>query len=57
MKNCNSCVKARGYKCIALKEQYFKTEGECFAWSNDPNWLKNVNREIKDYSILRKEIY
>lgn len=49
-KNCSTCERrfkgksARGW-CQAFTEK----PRECWVWTDDPEWLENVNKQIEEY--------
>jgi hypothetical protein len=43
------CQRRRGDKCLALKRMICK-EGPCWAYTDDPDWLKKVKQAVRDYS-------
>lgn len=50
---CTGCVKitATG-RCLAIKnpKYFWENYGKCFAFSDDPDWLKKYHRAVQDYA-------
>lgn len=51
-KNCDTCTKKTpaGGRCRVLKEMIGKNQ-KCWAWSDDPNWEKEVKKEVQEYEL------
>ena len=52
MKNCSTCerrfkVKTTKNECQAFSE----IPKNCWAWTDDPNWLDKVNEAVDEYKL------
>lgn len=55
MKSCSNCERRfkteRGKGCQAFTEK----PKECWAWTDDPDWLRKVNRAVNNYQLTRSK--
>ncbi|WP_028987617.1 hypothetical protein [Thermicanus aegyptius] len=57
-KKCDTCVKAwrdetgKIRKCLALQVMLGK-KGECFAYSDDPNFWEKIERDVELYMLYK----
>ena len=56
MKNCDNCE--RRFKDGRLKGCHVFTEkpDNCWAWTDDPDWLEKVNEAVNNYEFNHAEL-
>ena len=56
MRTCETCTKKffNGRGCKVLTVMIGKKQ-ECWAWSDDPDWEKEVKKAVQEYALGRNE--
>lgn len=50
VKECKGCTRIIDNKCIAISDPIgMWAEGQCWAYTADPNWYKKYMRDLKKY--------